>query len=61
MINPEAGQMWFRIAFIIVALSAGLLFVLTPGTDAYVASVMSLVVGVLFMLVLIILVRRSQH
>ena len=61
MINPEAGQMWFRIAFIIVSLSLILLFILTPGSEAYIMSVMSLVVGVLFMLVLIILIRRSQR
>ena len=60
MISPEAGQMWFRIAFIIVILSVILLFTLTPGSEAYIVSVMSLVVGILFMLVLIILIRRSQ-
>ena len=60
MISPEAGQMWFRIAFIIVILSAILLFTLTPGSEAYIVSAMSLVVGILFMLVLIILIRRSQ-
>jgi hypothetical protein len=61
MISPEAGQMWFRIAFIIVALSVILLLTLTPGSEAYVVSVMSLVVGLVFMLVLIILIRRSQR
>lgn len=61
MISPEAGQMWFRIAFIIVALSVILLFSLPTDSEGFVISVLSLVVGLVFMLVLVILIRRSQR
>lgn len=60
MLSPEAGQMWFRIAFFIVALSAVLLFFQEPGSASFVFTVLSLVIGVIFVIILAILVRRSQ-
>ena len=57
MISPQMGRAAFRIAFVMVALSIILVFVLTPGSAEYWVSVLTLVLGLLFMGIIFVLVR----
>jgi hypothetical protein len=57
MISPQMGRAAFRIAFVMVALSIILIFVLTPGSAEYWVSVLTLILGVLFMGIIFVLVR----
>jgi len=59
--NPEAGQAWFRIATMLTVVSAALVFFTEPGTAERVVSVITLLIGLLFIGVIVILVRRNQH
>ena len=58
--NPEAGQAWFRIAIMITLVSAVLVFFTEPGTAERVVSVITLIIGLLFIGIIIVLVRRDQ-
>jgi hypothetical protein len=57
--NPEAGQAWFRIATMITLVSAALVYLTEPGTAERVVSVLTLLIGLLFIGVIVILVRRK--
>ena len=57
MINPQLGRTAFRIAFMMISVSAVLLFVLSPGTAEYWVSVLTLVLGLVFAGIVAILVR----
>jgi hypothetical protein len=58
--NPEAGQAWFRIATMITLVSAVLVFFTEPGSAERVVSVITLIIGLLFIGIIILLVRRDQ-
>ena len=57
MINPQLGRTAFRIAFMMVFVSAVLLFVLSPGTAEFTVSVLTLILGLVFAGMIAILVR----
>jgi len=57
MINPQLGRTAFRIAFMMISVSAVLLFVLSPGTAEYWVSVLTLILGLVFAGMIAILVR----
>jgi len=57
--SPEIGRFWFRIAFTLVLISAGLLFFVKPGSAEFVVTVLTLVVGLLFILAIKWLINRS--
>lgn len=57
--SPEIGRFWFRIAFTLVLISAGLLFFVKPGSAEFVVTVLTLVVGLLFILAIKWLIKRS--
>ena len=57
--NAEAGHAWFRIAVFIAATSLVLIFFQQPGTAEFILSVTSLVIGLVFIAVIAMLVRRS--
>jgi hypothetical protein len=57
MISPQMGRAAFRIAFMMVAVSIVMVFVLTPGSAEYWISVLTLILGLLFMGIVFILVR----
>lgn len=59
--SPELGQAWFRIAVFITLVSAILIFFQVPGSAEFVVSVMSFVVGLVFIAVIAIVVRRSNR
>ena len=58
--NPEAGQAWFRIATMITLVSVVLVFFTEPGSAERVVSVITLIIGLLFIGIIIVLVRRDQ-
>ena len=58
--NPEAGQAWFRIATMITVVSAVLVYFTEPGSAERVVSVITLIIGLLFIGIIIVLVRRDQ-
>jgi hypothetical protein len=58
--NPEAGQAWFRIAMMITLVSAVLVYLTEHGTAERVVSVITLLSGLLFIGIIIVLVRRKR-
>jgi hypothetical protein len=58
--NPEAGRAWFRIATMITLASAVLVYFTKPGTAERVVSVITLLIGLLFIGVIVILIRRDR-
>ncbi len=58
--NPEAGRAWFRIATMITLVSAVLVYFTEPGTAERVVSVITLLIGLLFIGVIVILIRRDR-
>ena len=58
--NPEAGQAWFRIAMMITLVSAALVFLTKPGSAERVVSVITLIIGLLFIGIIVFLVRRNR-
>jgi hypothetical protein len=57
--NPEAGQAWFRIAMMITLVSAALVYLTKPDTAERVVSVITLLLGLLFISIIIVLVSRK--
>jgi hypothetical protein len=58
--NPEAGRAWFRIAMMITLVSAALVYLTEPGTAERVVSMITLLTGLLFIGIIIVLVRRKR-
>ena len=59
--NPEAGQAWFRIATLITLVSAVLVYLTEPDTAERIVSVLTLLIGLLFIGLIVILVRRNRR
>ncbi len=59
--NPDIGRAWFRIATTITVVSAALVYLTEPGTAERVVSVITLLMGLLFIGVIVILIRRNRH
>ena len=60
-ISPEAGKFWFSLAVGIVLLSGIIMFIVEPGTAAYYINGFSLMAGIFLLLLVIVLVRRSNR
>ncbi|NOZ29758.1 MAG: hypothetical protein GXP39_17155 [Chloroflexi bacterium] len=50
--DPQIGRAGFRIAFYVILVSGALLFVVPRGTAEFFVSVLSLLVGVLFAIII---------
>ncbi|MBN1934288.1 MAG: hypothetical protein JW934_06470 [Anaerolineae bacterium] len=61
MISPQVGRAAFRVAFMMVALAGVMLLILTPGTAEYIISVITLVLGLVFMGIIFVLVRVMEQ
>ena len=61
MINPRLGQAAFRIAFYITLASAVLMFVLEPGSAEFVVAGITLSIGLVFIVLITLLVRRFSR
>lgn len=59
--SPELGQAAFRIAFFVTFVSVALLPFLKPGTAEFVVDVLSLGIGLAFIAVIHVFVRRSTR
>ena len=58
--NPDVGQAWFRIAITITLVSAVLVYLTEPGTAERVVSVITLLLGLLFIGTIFVLIRRNR-
>jgi Domain of unknown function (DUF202) len=58
--NPEAGRAWFRIAVMMTSVSAALVYFTEPGSAERIVSVITLIIGLLFIGTIIVLIRRNQ-
>jgi hypothetical protein len=58
--NPDAGRAWFRIAVTITLVSAVLVYATKSGTAERIVSVITLIIGLLFIGTIIVLIRRDQ-
>ena len=58
--NPDAGRAWFRIATAITLISTVLVFLTEPGTAERVVSVITLLIGLLFIATIVVIIRRNQ-
>ena len=59
--NPDVGRAWFRIATTITVVAAVLVFLTEPGTAERVVSMITLLIGFIFMGTIIVLIRRDRH
>ena len=60
MLSPEAGKLWFRIAVFIALLSLALLPFQKADSAEFVITLLSLGLGVVFIVVLAVLARLSR-
>jgi hypothetical protein len=58
--NPDLGRAWFRIALTITLLSAMLVFFTESGTAERVVSIITLLIGLIFIGTIVVLVRRNR-
>ncbi|MEP7357404.1 MAG: hypothetical protein ABI847_09225 [Anaerolineales bacterium] len=58
--SREAGQAWFRIAVLITVVSAVLVFFTEPGSAERVVSILTVLMGLLFIGLIAIFVRRAR-
>lgn len=58
--NPDAGRAWFRIAITITLVSAVLVYVTRPGTAERIVSIITLLIGLLFIGTIVVLIRRNR-
>jgi hypothetical protein len=58
---PELGRAGLRIGFLIVVPSLFLMFFLDPGTAEYVITLLTLVMGVVFLVAVTLLVLYSRR
>ena len=58
--NPDAGRAWFRIAITITLVSAVLVYVTQPGTAERIVSIITLLIGLLFIGTIVVLIRRNR-
>ena len=58
MFSPEAGSAWFRVALFVTLVAAALLLVVPRESAEFVVTVLTLGIGMLFLVVLAVLARR---
>ena len=56
-LDPELGKAALRLGFFIVLLAGGLLLFLTPGSAQFAITVITLIIGVVFLGVVVLAVR----
>jgi hypothetical protein len=57
MLSPEGGRAAFGWAMLIVLSAVGLLAVLSPGTPEFAVTVLTLLIGLIFLAMVVALVR----
>ncbi len=61
MLSPELGQAAFRIACFLVVVSLGLLLVLDADSAEFIVALITLVIGLAFGAVIVIVARRQSR
>jgi hypothetical protein len=56
-LSPDVARAGFRLAILIVLIALGLLVTLSPGTPEFAITVLTLLIGVTFVGVIVVLVR----
>jgi hypothetical protein len=57
VLSPEIGKAAFRFAIFILLMALGLLFTLRPGTPEFAITVVTLLIGAIFVGFILVLVR----
>jgi hypothetical protein len=58
MISPQLGRAIFRIAFYVTLVPAALMFFLEPGSAEFVVAGVTLLIGLVFIVLIVLVVRR---
>jgi len=61
MIDSNMGQAGFRIGIFLIVVAGFLVLVTDKGSAEYVISILTLIMGLIFTLIIIILVRLGQR
>lgn len=61
MISPQMSRAAFRIAFFMTLVSIVLVFCLKPGSAEFVVAGVTLAVGLVFIVLIALVVRRQSH
>ena len=61
MIDSNIGQAGFRIGMFVVLISGGLTWLTESGTAAHVISLFTLLIGLAFLLIIVVLVRIGRR
>lgn len=61
MLSPQIGKVAFRIAFFMAFVSAGLIFFVKPGSAEFVATAITLAIGIVFCVLIIVVVRHQSR
>jgi preprotein translocase subunit Sss1 len=57
MLSPEIAKAAFRLALLIVLMAAALLVTLRPGTPEFAVTMLTLLIGLIFVGVIVVFVR----
>jgi uncharacterized membrane protein len=61
VLSPQMGQVAFRIAFFLVFVSTILLFFVEPGSAEFVVTGITLLIGLVFGIGVLVIVRRQSR
>ena len=61
MIDPGTGLLGFRIALMVILVAIGCLFIVEPGSAAFYADIVTLIVGIVFIGILALLIRGRKQ
>lgn len=61
MIGPDAGKAWLSVAIFMIVTSILLMFSTTPNSAPFVVSTLSLITGIILLVTLVIVIRKSQR
>ncbi len=60
-LDPQVGKAALQISLFIVVLAGGMLLLLTPGSPQYAITVFTLIIGLIFLGLVIVVVRRFSR
>lgn len=60
MLGPDAGKAWLSVALFMIITSVILMFSTEPNSAPFVVSTLSLITGILLLVGLVIVIRKSQ-
>jgi hypothetical protein len=60
-VDPQVGKAALQISLFIVVMAGGMLLFLTPGSPQFAITVFTLIIGLLFVGLVVVLVRRFSR